>query len=82
LSASPLLTQTICQALLQGEKYPQFLEMFVLKMQINIFIFISSHVNGSVSYTASAWRYGARLTTSGKGCECSAAHPRQVLNLC
>lgn len=70
MSASPFLTQAICQALLQGKnKNPEFLEMFVLKMQINIFLFISSHVAGSVSYTKSAWRSGAYLTPSGKGCE-------------
>lgn len=41
--------------------------MFVLKMQMNIFLFISSHVDGSVSYNKSAQRYGAYLTTSEKG---------------
>lgn len=43
--------------------------MFVLKMQMNIFLFISSHVDGSVSYNMSTQRYGAYLTTSEKGCE-------------
>lgn len=52
-----------------GKKNPQFLEMFVLKMQINIFLFISSHIDGSISYTMSAERYGAYLTTSEKGYE-------------
>lgn len=43
--------------------------MFVLQMQINTFKFLSSHVDGYVSYNRSAWRYGAYLTTSEKGCE-------------
>lgn len=38
-------------------------------MQMNIFLFISSHVDGSVSYNMPAQRYSAYLITSEKGTE-------------